>query len=64
MRNVGKFLSEVKSELSKVVWPTRQEFIGSTIIALILICAFAIYLGAIDLFFSWGAKNLFVEFGL
>ena len=64
MINVGQFLKEVRSELGKVVWPNRTEFISSTIVALIFVCAFAVYLGAIDLCFSWGAKKLFVEFGL
>ena len=33
----GTFLSEVRGELRKVAWPTRQEVINSTIVVLICI---------------------------
>jgi preprotein translocase subunit SecE len=31
------FLSEVRGELRKVAWPTRQEVINSTIVVLIMV---------------------------
>jgi preprotein translocase subunit SecE len=33
----GTFFSEVRGELRKVAWPTRQEVINSTIVVLICI---------------------------
>ena len=59
IKDVNKFLGEVKSELSKVVWPTKKELIGSTIISLIFICIFAVYLGALDLVFYKLSKKIF-----
>lgn len=53
-----QFLHEVKVELSRVVWPKFDEWVGSTVIVLLLVCAFAIYLGAIDLGFAKLAKYL------
>jgi len=47
-----QFLREVSVELKKVVWPNFDEFVGSTVIVLVLICAFAIYLGLADFGFS------------
>ena len=59
IKDVSKFLSEVKGELSKVVWPTRKELIGSTIISLMFIVIFAVYLGALDLIFLKLSKIIF-----
>lgn len=63
MKNLGQFLKEVRWELSKITWPSSREFVGATVIVLILIVAFSIYLGAIDFGFAWLAKYVFVEFG-
>jgi len=49
MKNIVQFLSEVKLELGKVVWPKFDEFVGSTIVVLLLVVVFSIYLGVVDL---------------
>jgi preprotein translocase subunit SecE len=54
-----QFLREVKIELSKVVWPKFDEFVGSTLIVFLLISVFAIYLGLLDLGLSRLAKYIF-----
>lgn len=59
IKNLGQFLKEVRLELSKIVWPGFNEFIGSTIIVLIVITFFSIYLGFIDFGFAWVARQLF-----
>lgn len=59
-----QFFKEVKSELGKVVWPSYDEFIGSTIVVLVLMTAFAIYLGAVDLALSHLAQYVFAKFGV
>ncbi len=64
MKDVIQFFSEVRIELSKVVWPKLNEWIGSTVIVLVIVGAFAIYLGAIDLVFSRLARSLFEYYGL
>ena len=53
------FLREVRAELLKVVWPKYDEFVGSTIVVLLLVCAFAIYLGGVDLGLSQLARYIF-----
>jgi preprotein translocase subunit SecE len=58
-----QFFKEVKSELGKVVWPSYDEFIGSTIVVLVLMTAFAIYLGIVDLVLSYMAQYVFTRFG-
>jgi preprotein translocase subunit SecE len=47
-----KFISEVKVEMSKVTWSTRQELIHSTLIVLGAMAFLAIFVGIADLFFS------------
>ena len=58
MKNIGMFFKEVKVELSKIVWPTREEFIGATIVALIVILAFTLFLSAINYLFRIGAQKI------
>ncbi|MGZ6250413.1 MAG: preprotein translocase subunit SecE [Candidatus Chromulinivorax sp.] len=58
MKNVGNFLQEVKVELSKIVWPTRQEFIGATIVALVVILAFTLFLSLINYIFHVGINKI------
>ena len=42
------FLKEVRSELAKVVWPTRQETIKLTAVVVGVSLAVGIFLGTID----------------
>ncbi|MEX0672295.1 MAG: preprotein translocase subunit SecE [Candidatus Babeliales bacterium] len=59
MKDIGRFLREVRSEMGKVTWPSFRELVGSTIIVLILVCFFAVYLGAIDFLFARLAKWMY-----
>jgi len=43
-----KYLKEVKTEMSKVTWPTLPELKGSTVLVIILSAFFAVYLFVID----------------
>ena len=59
MKGVGKFFSEVRVELARVEWPSWAEFVGSTIVVLILVVAFAVFLGAVDRVLEYGALKIF-----
>jgi len=48
IKDVTQFVKEVHVELSKVTWPKFNEFIGATIVVLVLVTFFSIYLGLID----------------
>jgi preprotein translocase subunit SecE len=48
MKNIGTFFKEVRVELSKIVWPTKEEFIGATIVALVVITAFTLFLSVVN----------------
>lgn len=44
-----EFFREVKLEIKKVVYPTREELIGSTWVVIITVVVISFYLGAVDL---------------
>ena len=49
---ITNFLGEVKMELTKVSWPTRQELIAATWVIIVVTALLAIYIGIIDLALS------------
>ena len=51
---IKKFLKEVRFELTKVTWTTRQELIYSTIIVIVVSIILSIFIGVVDL----GLSNL------
>ena len=59
MNSMMQFLNEVKVELSKVVWPKFNEWVGSTIVVLVIVVAFAVYLWLLDTAFMLMIKRLF-----
>ena len=59
MKNVSQFLHEVRVELSRVEWPSRAEFIGAAIVVLLVVVAFAIFLGVTDKAISAIIKQVF-----
>jgi len=49
---VAGFLNEIKIEMTKVSWPTRNELMGSTIVVLVSLAMLAAFIGVCDLFLS------------
>ena len=47
-----QFLREVRVELGKVTWPSREELVGSTIIVIVLSLIMSIYIGLLDFMLS------------
>jgi preprotein translocase subunit SecE len=52
-----RFLTDVISELRKVVWPTREDTIHLTVVVVIVTIIFGALLGAIDIGFGWLVDN-------
>lgn len=48
IKSVVQFVSEVRLELSRVIWPKFDEWVGSTVIVVFLMIVFAIYLFFVD----------------
>ena len=58
-KSLLQFLSGVNLEFSRVVWPTKQELIGATVVVLILVLFFSVYLGFVDFMFAQLAARIF-----
>ena len=43
------FLKEVRSELSKVSWSTKQELLASTVLVIVITSIMTIFIGIVDL---------------
>ena len=56
-RGLG-FVKEARVEVRKVVWPTRQETLQTTIAVLIMVIIVAIMLWLFDMFLGWGVSQL------
>ena len=59
MKSILTFISEVKSEVLKVVWPKRDEVIKLTLIVFLVSTAVGLYVGGLDFLFTKGL-SLFV----
>ena len=47
--SIPRFLSEVKAEMKKVSFPSRDEVVGTTLVVLVTSFVFAVYLWLADL---------------
>ena len=56
-RGLG-FMREARVEVRKVVWPTRQEALQTTIAVLFMVILVAIMLWLFDMFLGWGVSKL------
>jgi len=52
MAKAIQFLSEVKSEVKKVTWPSKKEAMAGTAGVLMVVLIMAIFLGVVDLLLS------------
>ena len=52
VRELKTFFTEVRAELKKVTWPSRQEVYTTTIVVLATTFFFGFYLWGLDLVFS------------
>ena len=59
LKRTRNFLSEVKVELKKVTWPSRQDTISSTGVVLVVVFIISFYLGFIDILLSRMVTSLF-----
>jgi preprotein translocase subunit SecE len=52
------FFGEVRSELKKVTWPSRQEVQTTTVVVIVTTVVFGFYLFGLDLVFSWVFRHV------
>lgn len=44
-----RFIKEVRIELTKVSWSSREELIGSTLVVIVLSLIMSVFIGLVDL---------------
>ena len=55
VERVRLFLSEVRNELKRVTWPSRQEVYATTVVVILVSIFFGVYLFTLD----YGLNSLF-----
>ena len=60
---LADFFSESIFELRKVVWPTRQETIQTTLVIIVVVVILSILLGLIDVFLNWAILQHLLKMG-
>jgi preprotein translocase subunit SecE len=61
MNKLVAFLKDVKMEMAKVSWPTRNQMVSYTLIVIGLSLALAIFLGALDALFLYLVNTFLVR---
>ena len=52
-RSVREYLAESQFELRKVVWPTRDETVRTTLVIIVVVIILSLLLGLIDFALNW-----------
>ncbi|MFY9240693.1 MAG: preprotein translocase subunit SecE [Roseovarius sp.] len=60
--NPVQFIQQVRSEVSKVVWPQRREVLLTTIMVLIMATLTAIFFAIVDLSIRTGLQAILGNF--
>jgi preprotein translocase subunit SecE len=62
-RNIWVFFQESQIEVRKVVWPTRQETLQTTLIVIVVVIVVAVILWLLDMFLGWSVRILMGQGG-
>ena len=57
-RHIWGFFQDAQIEVRKVVWPSRQETLQTTMIVILMVVFIAIILWLLDMFLGWSIQNL------
>ncbi|KZY33758.1 preprotein translocase subunit SecE [Roseovarius sp. HI0049] len=63
MTNPLQFIQQVRSEVAKVVWPTRREVFLTTVMVFIMATLTAIFFALVDLAIRTGLTGILSFFG-
>lgn len=59
IEKIQTFAREVRAEMAKVSWPTREELKDSTMVVIVVMLAFAAFAFSIDRLLASAVKGLF-----
>lgn len=57
-RNAWTFVSSARTEVRKVIWPTRAETVQTTLIVILMVILVGVMLWIMDTFLLWAVKLL------
>ena len=60
--NPLQFIQQVRSEVSKVVWPTRREVFLTTVMVFIMAALTAVFFALVDILIRWGLEGVLTTF--
>ena len=55
-RGLWSFLRESRTEVRKMVWPTRAEALQTTLIVMVIVFIMGIFLWLLDTFLGWAVR--------
>lgn len=59
LKGTAGFLKGTKEELTKVVWPTRQQLISESAAVILMVSLSATLIYLVDQLFGWASKQVF-----
>lgn len=62
-KRIFPFLREVRAEVKKVTWPSKNEVYSTTIVVILATFFFGFYLFFMDIIFSWVIAQIKSLFG-
>jgi len=62
-RSMREYLVESQFEMRKVVWPTRDETLRTTLVIIIVVIILSLLLGLIDLILKWIVLDHLLKMG-
>jgi preprotein translocase subunit SecE len=58
-KKIANFFREVRTEMSRVTWPTRDELKGSTTVVILVTLAFSVFIFIVDNILEYLFKLLY-----
>lgn len=62
-RQIWSFFQDAQIEVRKVVWPTREETVQTTLIVILMVILIALFLWLLDMFLGWSVGLLLGQGG-
>jgi len=59
--DIKKYINEVKSEMNKVSWPSKQKTLKDSAIVIIASVGTALFIGGIDTLFSYVTNEIIAK---
>lgn len=63
MANPAQFISQVRAEAAKIVWPNRREVVTTTIMVFVMAAVFSLFFFVVDLLIRGGLSAVLQAVG-